>query len=79
MSIGETIEELIRLNIMIWDEASQIKDFHNNPIKDLPTEDRVKHFLKVRELNATRSSIRAKIDNYFHDGVDQTKLDYYGD
>jgi len=76
MIISQKIEELIVLNIGIWHEASRIKDYDNKPIGGLDSETRVKHFLKIRELNAKRSETRAIIDKYFNDGVDETKTNY---
>jgi len=74
MPIGNNIDRLIRLNVEIWHQAIKIKS-DGKPKRDMPTKDRVKTFLKIRRLNAERSSTRWSIDENF-DGPNETKLNY---
>ena len=78
MKISKKIEELLIVNNYLWHEATEIKDFDNKPKQGLSSEKRVQHFLKIRELNSDRSTIRAELDSIFNDGVDETKLNYHG-
>ena len=71
----EHIESLIKTNIELWHNAIQIKT-DGKPNRTLPTEERVKIFYKIRELNTLRSDLRWRIDSAIGFGTNETKVNY---
>lgn len=78
MSLGEDIDLLIRKHIELWHEATKIKDFNGNLIKDMSSEDRVKVFLNIRMLNSDRAQVRDKINKICNSGYPDPKINYTG-
>ena len=77
MSIGENIEKLIKTNIELWHNATQIKK-NGKPDHTLPSEKRVEIFYEIRKLNAERSTLRWKIDSELDaNALNETKHGYF--
>ena len=78
MSLGESIDDLIHINLTLWHKAEGIKK-HGKPDHTLPTAERVQIFRDVRALNAERSSARWGIDSLLGGGINETKIRYCED
>jgi len=77
-TVGKDINELIETHIELWHEATKIKDFEGNLIKDMPTEERVDIFMKIRLLNSQRAKTRDSINISLKSGYPDPKINYVG-
>ena len=73
--VSKHIETLIKTNIELWHNAIQIKT-DGKPNRTLPTDERVKIFYTIRELNSLRSKLRWSIDSATESGTNETKINY---
>lgn len=77
-NIGDRINSLIESHIKLWHEATKIKDFNGDLRKDMPTEERVDTFMKIRLLNSERANIRDNINVSLNSGYPDPKINYLG-